>query len=206
MKNKKIIITIFIIVILIGVAVLNHKTGTDSKIASLLNEETKDQNKYPVKSELNKEIDGLCPYTSGSTYRQCLFDFSEKTYRDLDISYSDLIRDVKVVMEEDLQRNGEDNNNTPKEDFLKSVDAYNKKWKPYTESLCSLDASILWGGTGQGEIITLCEIKETRAYIAWLERFRDDWVNPMIKDDLDKKAIPKTDAYKILMNKYKSKI
>lgn len=187
--NKITLITILALLVVIFIMAFQIK-NLNKKMVNSTQEDTS-----------NSEVQEGCPYTSGVQYRQCLFDFSEKTYKEVDTTYAQLVKEVNIVIEEDLKRKNEDSDNTARRDFLENLENYNKNWKSYIELYCGLDASIFWGGTGQGEVITMCEIDEAKQYITRLEDFKDSWVMSMVRDDVENNVIPKTEQYKLLMNK-----
>lgn len=187
--NKITLISILALLVVIFIMALQIK-NLNKKIVDSAKEDTS-----------NSEVRERCPYTSGVEYRQCLFDFSEQTYKEVDTTYTQLVKEVNIVIEEDLKRKEEDSDNTARRDFLENLENYNKNWKSYIELYCGLDASIFWGGTGQGEVITMCEIDEAKQYITRLEDFKDSWVMSMVRDDVENNVIPETEQYKLLMIK-----
>jgi hypothetical protein len=147
------------------------------------------ETKIVLDSEINKEITSKqdevieeyeikCPYSEmdGITYRQCLYDLVESKYKQIDDQYASVVKEVKIVMQNDLKQNQDNNDNNARQGFLDNLEKYHMKFKDFITTDCVLDASIFWGGTAQSEIISICEIKEIDKYSKRLQDYKEEWI------------------------------
>jgi len=164
---------------------------------------TENEGLLPTYTDFLNDLEKTCPYyePSGVSYRDCLYDLLQKRERVVNITLNDLENDIQTVIAEIGM--DADHSSQAENDFLVSLATLRKSWKPYRDALCETDLSVAWGGSNQSGMVMSCKLYETDKYLTRSIKYHYDWVGSRVDRYTEQGMVPKTEAFKELIEKEK---
>lgn len=122
------------------------------------------------------EIEKLCPFyePDGITYKECLSDLFNMQELALNQQFKKLLIDLdnsKIANE----KSGLSSLSYMYEYLIQDLKEYNKLWKPYISTICSLENTGSINGTGYSAFLMTCKLNEIRKISLMMSEIDEDY-------------------------------
>jgi hypothetical protein len=150
-----------------------------------------------------KDIDKECPYykPDGATYRECLENLLVRQDKITNAIFADIKNDLKIVINE--QQESDPGFESLANDFMEYLGKLSKSWQPHIESLCRSKYAINGFGSNYAGMVNTCQLYQASILNDELLSMRYDWIGSIVEHYVTDNLQPKTEAFKLLIEKEK---
>jgi len=154
----------------------------------------------PSYSQFLDQLQQTCPYyqPSGVQYRDCIAEQLVQNDKMVGDYAAGIISDLGIFAAELKAEAG--SGDASQEALIAHLTALEGSWRPYRDSLCSVELDITYGGNDQSALTDTCELYQDALYYGRLQSWQHEWLDEPIQVNYKAVDTPiKTRAFRELI-------